>query len=115
MRILIMDEGCEPATLYTKRRVSAIKDRPCQACGEIIPKHHIYVRVGILFDEEWDNIFRCLRCEAIHEHLVSLIEPGDGVWPNDRLDCGHTYEEMHGGSPPEEIEALAFALPGDEV
>ncbi len=67
------------------------------------------------FEGHWDTVKRCQRCEKIHAHLVEERSESD-EWPNDRLDCGHGYEEMHGGeAPPDEIAALAFALPGDDL
>jgi hypothetical protein len=110
-----MDINCEPCTIYDKKTPTARKPTQCQACDETIPAGAKYTRVGILFEGHWDTVKRCQRCEKIHAHLVEERSESD-EWPNDRLDCGHGYEEMHGGeAPPDEIAALAFALPGDDL
>lgn len=113
-----MDYCTETATLYTKKGAFASKDLRCDACRETIPKHHRYMRVGILFDGSWETVVRCLRCDAVHVHLVELHyqrrrSGWEDEWPSDRLDCGHEYKEVHGQAPPDEIAALAFALPGE--
>ena len=111
-----MDLDCEPCTIYDKTTPTARKPTLCQACSETIPAGVKYTRVGILFDGRWDTVKRCQRCEAIHAHLVGLRGRGanwGSEWPNDRLDCGYSYKEVHDCEPPDEIAALAFALPGD--
>lgn len=107
-----MDLDCEPCTIYDKTTPTARKPTRCQACTETIPAGVKYTRVGILFDGSWDTVKRCQRCEAIHAHLVSLRTENE-EWPRDRLDCGHSYVRVHGCEPPDEIAALAFALPSD--
>jgi len=109
-----MDLNCERATIYQNTPVTARKEHQCDACDETIAPRSRYHRIKILFDGSWDTILRCVRCEEIHAHLVSLLKDYD-EWPNDRLNCGHTYEEMHGEGPPEDIAALAFALPSDRI
>lgn len=87
--------------------VKARKQHKCRACGETIPAGHRYERHSSLFDGQWYSCKRCLRCVAIFEHLQSR-ETGWDCGPDWELNCGHTYEEMHGEPPPEEIARLAF-------
>lgn len=82
------------------------------ACKETIPKGNTYHRVKSLYDGSWSSVERCERCEKIHSHLNTLMYETD-EYPDSRLDCGHTYQERWGKEPPEEIAALAFALPGE--
>lgn len=105
-----MSHDCDESyDVYNERRVKARKHRDCAACKEPIRHGDYYVRVAIV----WDGIevlARCLRCQAIHEHLRKL---GKGeTWPDERLNCGETYEE-HWGQLPEEVARLAF-LNADE-
>ncbi len=105
----------ETYTLYVERCVFASKDTSCYACREPIRRHEKYFRIGALFEGEWSTILRCVRCQEIHQHLRSLVDAYDQSWPDECLNCGCKYEEIHGGPPPPEIAALAFMLPGDEL
>lgn len=51
-----------------------------------------------------------MRCQRIFDHLVERGSHCD-MYPAQRLDCGETYQDHWGEDPPEEIAALAFALP----
>lgn len=42
----------------------------------------------------------------MHEHLRKVASFDH--WPNEALDCGHGYLEVHGKEPPPEIADLAF-------
>jgi hypothetical protein len=101
---------CDPADVYAETVRRARKPHSCAACRETIATGHRYTDVRIIFEGRVDTIKRCLRCQAIHEHLRDL---GDGEsWPEERLDCGQSYESEWGECP-DEIAALAFALPGE--
>lgn len=107
-----MSEWCgdaDPVSVYNETRVKARKVHTCAACKDPIAIGHVYVRVAIVYDGTVDTLKRCLRCQVMHEHLRS-IRPYD-EWPNETLDCGHEYEEIHGQPPPPEIAALAFMTP----
>lgn len=96
----------DPATLYREPRVRARKEHICGACRETIAPGHVYVREVTIFEGTADTVKRCLRCQAIHEHLRTLMDFEE--WPDPWLACGHEYEELHGEPPPPEIAELAF-------
>jgi hypothetical protein len=100
----------ETYDLYSEKFPRARKEHTCGACAETIMGGQRYARVFILHDGNASEVVRCLRCQKLHEHLRDL---GDGdTWPAERLDCGETYQQ-HWGELPEDIAALAFALPGE--
>lgn len=104
----------EPAAVWSETHVRARKAHRCSACSEEILAGHGYVR-HVIINEVGDRptvIKRCSRCEAIYRHLRS-IESDYLDQPDPRLDCGHTYDEIHGKPPPDDVAALAFALPGE--
>jgi hypothetical protein len=88
----------------------ARKVHTCEACGEKVYQGQHYIRETIIAEGSADSVKRCLRCQAIYEHLMMSM-PGDNDVPDRRLNCGHTYEEVHGEPPPLDIAALAFMLP----
>ena len=96
--------------LYNETCPKARKEHTCSACGETIAPRQRYYRVALVFDGSASTVKRCARCQKIHEHLRDL---GSDSWPDERLNCGHDYEDMHDVPPPPEIAALAFALPGE--
>jgi len=97
--------------VYDERFPRARKEHECEACGETIRAGDQYARVAIVFDRSAETVKRCMRCQRLHEHLRVTCD--DDTWPAERLDCGDLYEDVHTGPPPEEIAALAFALPGE--
>lgn len=101
----------ETYSVYNEVCRRARKDHTCDACEETISTGHRYMRVGIVFDGKGESVKRCLRCQAIHDHLKEMGK-GD-TWPAEKLDCGESYESHWDGPPPNEIAALAFALPGE--
>lgn len=101
----------ETYDVYDERFPVARKPHKCSACGETIAPGHRYARVGIVFQKEAETVVRCARCQTIHEHLRTL---GDhDMWPDEQLNCGEEYEQHWGEKPPDDIAALAFALPGE--
>lgn len=104
------DEVCDVynVRLIRKSRVT----HKCDACSETIPIGSSYTKVTKIFDGIVERIRRCVRCELIYEHLRGLPRDYD-EFIDDRLACGHTYEERHGCPPPEDVASLAFALPDD--
>jgi len=105
---------CEPYSVYQKTRRRARKAHKCGACHETIRPGDSYMVVSIVFDGTAETIKRCARCEAIHDHLVGLCLADGERWPEERLNCGESYEDEWGECP-EEIQALAFALPGEDI
>jgi hypothetical protein len=70
-----------------------------------------YWSIAWVFDGRAQGAKRCERCQTIHKHLRVK---GDGdMWPAEQLDCGEEYAAHWGKEPPEDIAALAFALPGE--
>jgi hypothetical protein len=105
----------EQYDVYHETQVTARKEHPCSACVEAIPPRTSYWRVTWVFDGSAGGVKRCNRCQAIHKHLRKLCAARDyDLWPDERLNCGLTYEDEWGDLP-EEIEALAFALPTDPI
>jgi hypothetical protein len=100
--------------VYEEIGRTARKPRRCSACNETIRPGNKYIYVAMLYDGEWSNVTRCLRCQRIHDHLKSRCRDShDQLWPNERLNCGESYQAIWEEDPPEEIAALAFALPGE--
>jgi len=94
--------------IYENSRIKARKPRKCDACDEVIAKSHFYHRETMLFDSQWENTNRCLRCEAIYQHLSIKMSKED-MAPRPALDCGEVYQD-----PPESIARLAF-ITADEA
>lgn len=112
-----MSRSCdERYVVYHERQVRARKAHACSACRETIPAGTAYVRVTWVFDGSADGVKRCNRCQAIHLHLRKKCAESDedDLWPDERLNCGLKYEDEWGDLP-DEIEALAFALPTDTI
>lgn len=101
----------ETYDVYDERHRQARKPHKCDACDETIHVGHLYCSVSTVFDGTAETIKRCLRCQAIHEHLRTL-DPGV-MWPAERLDCGEEYLQHWRVDPPPEIVALAFKTAGE--
>lgn len=101
----------EAYDVYSETVRKARKQHQCDACKERIPIGVTYCRVFMLFDGEKRSLKRCGRCQKLHQHLRYI--GGSDEWPDERLACGHGYKEVWGKDPPEDIAALAFALPGE--
>jgi hypothetical protein len=105
---------CEPWDVYSEQRKRrARKDHVCYCCAETIRRGDLYVYEFAVFEGSPDEIKRCLRCQAIYDHLVSRHRGMEDTAVDRELKCGHTYREVFAEDPPEHIAALAFALPGD--
>lgn len=99
----------EPYEVHNEKIVTARKDHKCDACGETIKTGCHYARFFGVHDGNAETVKRCMRCQRLFDHLV---ERGDGdMYPAQRLDCGESYQDHWGEDPPEEVAALAFALP----
>lgn len=103
----------ESYDVYDERWITARKPHTCCACKETIPAGGVYAKISIVFDRGAESIKRCARCQKIHLHLRGKGDKWTQLWPDERLDCGEEYREHWGEDPPEEIAALAFALPGE--
>ena len=91
---------------YREKLIKARIPHRCGACGEVVSMGHRYVKASWLWEGSVSSAKRCIRCQAIHEHLRNLA-PGD-TWPDETLKCGLDYEKEWGERPPPEIEILAF-------
>lgn len=98
--------------VYNETFPCARKAHACDACRRTIRPGDVYTRVFILFDGTKRTVKRCLVCQAIHHHLRQLC-PNE-VWPDERLNCGETYEDEWGKPPPDELVAVAF-MTADEA
>lgn len=105
------DVGDEYPDVSREKLQRAQKEHRCCACKETIRRGDIYRYVMIIFEGEPESWKYCLRCAAMFD-AVNRALPGDQA-PDPNLDCGHTWEELHGECPPE-IERLAF-LTADEA
>jgi hypothetical protein len=107
----------EPAAVYHETFPRARKFHTCEACRETVFPGQKYCRVSIVWEGTVTDYKRCMRCQRLHEHLREVLaKVSDGeCWPDETLDCGHSYQDMHGKEPPPEIAALAFALPGETL
>ncbi len=109
-----MSHYCDDTyAVYDESTPTARKPHACAACGETIAAGATYTRVQLVFDGTAETIKRCVRCQRLHEHLREKGY-GDDLWPDERLACGQIYEDEWGDLP-DEIAALAFWLPSDEV
>jgi len=104
----------EEYAVYFEHDRCARKEHRCSACKEAIRPGDRYCVVQMVYDGTASSIKRCLRCQKIHEHLRTLGEPIDRLWPDERLDCGEEYRDHWGREPPPEIAALAFVT-NDEM
>lgn len=103
------------ADVYNKITRRARKEHDCCACHQTIRKGDRYVYVSSVYDGAVYTYKRCLRCEAMHSHLARKMA-ADGEtyeFPDEELNCGHTYEERWETPPPPELVALAFMTPDE--
>ena len=93
---------------FTMRVRKARKEHACNACHEAIPKGHRYSYQSGVWDGSPDSFHICLRCRAIQQALEDKNHTFQLT-----LDCGHDWQEVFEEEPPDDIAALAFALPGE--
>lgn len=89
----------------------ARKAHRCSACEETIPRGHVYSYTFGVWDGNPDAIKRCLKCEAIYEHLLDVCDSDEP--PACYLDCGHSYEDVHDEPPPDWLVGVAMSTPGE--
>lgn len=103
------DEADGQCQVWDGRWVRARNQHECMACDEAIATGATYHRVDSLYDGAWSHWVHCARCWRIWEAIESRArEDGDFVAIDPRLDCGEVWD-----GPPEDVAALAFALPGE--
>jgi hypothetical protein len=104
----------EPVAYYRETRRTARKQHECCACEiQILPGHRYWV-IAACWDGRVQGWKRCARCQLIHEQLRPLCRAND-EWPDEELNCGHTFEENYDRPPPDWMAALAFWQPGDPL
>lgn len=101
------------ASCSSQRWRKARKSHWCCACGEGIKKGHRYHVVSGIWDGSPSTYKHCARCWAMFEAIL------DEAVKHDRdalvvftLDCGERWEDNF-GELPDDVAALAFALPGE--
>ncbi len=99
---------------YRELRRVARKPHECCACEIPISPGDIYYTISAAFDGRIDDWKRCARCQFIHEQLRDICQSDDS-WPDEKLNCGHTFEERWEHAPPAWMAALAFWQPGDPI
>lgn len=86
----------------------ARKSHACAACSETIGPGEQYRRWFAIVDGEPMVTKQCWRCYLIWTEIAARTE--DPVLLT--LDCEASWADVFGEMPPE-VEALAFALPGE--
>ncbi len=101
--------------VYVEVKRKARKEHLCCACSEKIRIGDEYSVTKAVFEGTVRTYKRCLRCQKIHKHLRDVCNDraSGEMWPDEELNCGEEYKDHWGVEPPEEIAALAFALPGE--
>lgn len=88
-------------------------DRRCHACfANTIRRGDLYYSVRQLFDGRWECINRCARCQAMFRFLSSQM--GSYEVCDQKLNCGHKWEDNFDELPPVVVQALPF-LTHDEA
>ncbi len=109
-----MSQSCdETYDVYQEVERKARKEHRCSACQEVIPKGRRYFAISMVFDGSAESLKRCFRCQSLHLHLRDNCESFDRLWPDERLNCGQSYE-AEWGELPADIAALAFRLPSED-
>lgn len=108
------DEYCEDFEHGWRAAAMSLR---CDACEIQIAIGDRYHWETWVFDGDDDASARCVRCQAIYEHLTERMRLGGDrdEFCAPALDCGDEYEERWDEPPPPEIAALAFWLPGDPL
>ncbi len=100
-----------PCDVWDEDVRRARKERRCSACHETIKRGDLYHSTRSLYDGSWTTIARCARCEAMYRFLGSVQGTGDVC--DERLDCGHEWQDNFDGEPPLVVQALAFLTPAE--
>lgn len=104
------DEGDGSATVLDRRFLVARKAHRCIGCNETIAAGERYHIDVCAWEGTVDRFKHCARCWAMIEALWKRNrDNGEGYLAVDfTLDCGEVWR-----SPPDDVAALAFALPQD--
>lgn len=101
-------------SVYDETDRTAKKEHACSACGRSIAKGESYTVICTMYEGCVSHYKRCAGCQATHEHLRDLCWDEGDCWPDEELNCGKLYGDEW-GDVPDEIAALAFATPGEQV
>lgn len=104
-----MSVGCDGdrPEFYSETIRRARKEHECSACGDVIPRGHIYSYTIGKWYGDVQTTKRCLRCDQIFEFLMELSDdPVDCA-----LGCGHSYEDIFDDHPPDWILGVVLAPP----
>lgn len=104
------DNDLDCAKTLDRRWVIARKQHRCMACRETIVKGQRYHIDASLWEGSVANHRHCARCWEMIEALWKRgRESGEyGTIVDFDLNCGEIWRD-----PPDEVAALAFALPSD--
>lgn len=86
----------------------ARKPHRCCACKETIRPGDEFRLIAGKWDGNFHQFRQCSRCAAMYDAIEEHATDGVVI----TLNCGHTWEEVIGECP-EEVQSLAFALPGE--
>lgn len=111
------DETDEYSTFHNETHPRARKAHTCLGCDETIQPGQRYRYTSGLFDGSIYSYKHCMRCatmlDKLHERERERMRAegyggGLGTAIDPELNCGAIWKD-----PPEDVAALAFALPKD--
>lgn len=94
---------------YAEAWRKARKKHQCCSCEYVIKPGEMYHYTSGIWDGTPDSFKHCHRCWTMVQVLIKENYP-DVV--DLRLDCGESWDDLH-GSTPEDLAELAFMLPKD--
>ena len=107
-----MSQECDdPADVYRSVTRRARQSHRCGACRLLVAPGERYQETVVIYKGGVSRFKRCGRCEIVFRHLVTCcdkVSDGD-LWPDERLNCGRSYQDEWGEEPPETISAVLFA------
>lgn len=104
----IADGHCD---VYVEVGRIARKEHRCMACRERIAPGQHYTVTRSLYDGRWQNWKHCDRCLEMLNAILKQDRYGD-MAVDPALNCGTLWEDAF-GDVPEDVQALAFAIPSD--
>lgn len=113
------DAAGEPATVWCPRWRTARAAHRCYACGEPIAPGDRYHYTSYVCDGSAGQYKHCARCWSLYEAILAAYDAlprelyGD-AWEHvdPGLNCGTLWQHEL-GELPDDVAALAFALPRD--
>lgn len=102
----------EPLTVENRRYRKARQEHVCCACKEKIRSGDVYRNWFIVFDGDAETYKHCLRCARMYDEIAKRMDCDQA--PDFKLNCGHSWQEVHCDEPPPEVARLAFMSPDDQ-